>query len=122
MRKVARVVDRFVSPERHIEIAALVEATEAIETRPVQIVEQLRAFLRVRIAASNQSIKTIALAIEKLLVVAHPHTHSQTILHVTIEVDQVRVDVVQQRLFGLESQHNSKPAAKRFDRPTLRVD
>src|SRR6185503_19249465 len=45
-RKILRVVDRFIRAERHIEIAALVEAAETIETRAVQVVEQLRSFRR----------------------------------------------------------------------------
>src|SRR6185503_13411429 len=52
-RKILRVVDCFVLSERHIEIAALVEAAESIETRAVQVIEQLRAFLGVRFAFSN---------------------------------------------------------------------
>src|SRR6185369_15276187 len=76
----------------------------------------------VHLAASNQTIEALALSIKKLLVVSHPHAHSQTILHVTIEIDQVWVDVIQQRLLRLQTQHNCKPTAKRFDITSLRVD
>src|SRR6185437_4148231 len=121
IREVARVVDRLVRPEGHVEIAAFVETTKTIEARAVQIVEQLRAFFRVRLATTNQAIEALALSIEKLLVVPHPHAHAQTILHVTIEVDEVRVDVVQQRLLRLQSKHHREPAAKRFEVATFNV-
>src|SRR6185503_6966159 len=38
-RKIFRVVDCLVRSEGHIEIAALIETTEPIETRAVQVVE-----------------------------------------------------------------------------------
>src|SRR6185295_5251253 len=119
--KIARVVDCFVSAERHIEIATLVETTQAIEARAVEIVEQLRAFLRVSFAASNQTIEALALAIEKFLFVTHAHAHPQTILHVMIEVDQVRIDVVEQCLLRLQAQHYGQSTAEWLDVSTPRV-
>src|SRR6185503_2326720 len=114
-RKIARVVDRFVSAERYVEITASVETTQTIEARAVEIVEQLCAFLRVCLAASNQPVEAIALPIEKLLVVSHSHAHPQTVLNVTVEVDQVWIDVIQEGLTGLQSKHDSEAPAKRLD-------
>src|SRR6185503_11321099 len=102
-------------------IAALVETAETIEARAIEIVEQLRAFLRVRLAAPDQIIEALSLAIKELFVISHAHAHPQPILHVMIEVDEMWVDVVQQRLLRLQSKHDRKSAAKRFDVATLRV-
>ncbi len=117
LREISRIVDRFVSAERHIEIATLVETTQTVETGAIQVVEQLRAFLTVRLAIANQLIEALAVLIEEFLVIAHREAHLQAVLHVAIEVNQVGIDVVQQRRSRLQSQHNRKPTAKRFDVP-----
>jgi len=52
-RKIFRVVDRFVRAERDVEIAAFIEPAESVETRAVQVIEQLRRFRRVRFAVSD---------------------------------------------------------------------
>ena len=77
--------------------------------------------VRIGLSSSNQLIEVLAVPVKELLVVAHRETHLQTVLHVTIEVNEVRIDVVQQRLLRLQSQNNRKPAAERFDISTLRV-
>jgi hypothetical protein len=73
------------------------------------------------LAAPDQAVEALALAIEKLFIIPHSHAHPQTILHVAVEVDQVWIDVIQQRLPGLQSKHDSEAAAKRLDISTLRV-
>src|SRR5688500_10897919 len=90
--EVGRVVNRFISPEWNVEIAAFIETTKTIEAGAVQVVEQLRSFLTLRFAVSYQLIKPLAMSIEKLLVVAHRHPHLEPTLHVTIEIDQMRID------------------------------
>src|SRR5262249_38932987 len=113
--------DRFIRPKRHIEIAAFVETTEPIETGAIQIIEQLRRFRRLRAAVANQSIETIAMTIEKSFVVTHSYRHCQTLLHVGVEVNQVRIDVVQERLLRLQAKRDSETTAKWFDVPSRGV-
>src|ERR1043166_479561 len=115
LREIGGVVDRLVRSERHIEIAALVETAEPVEAGAIQIVEQLRRFRRLRAAVVNQSIEARAMTIEKLFVVAHRQRHSQTALHVSVEVNEVRIDVVQERLLRLQSKRDGETAAKRLD-------
>src|SRR5687767_14610668 len=95
MSEVRRVVDRFISPEWNVEIPTFIESTKTVEASTVQVVEQLRSLFSLRFAIFYQLIKPLAMAIEKLLVVAHRHPHLEAPLHVTVEIDQVRIDVVQ---------------------------
>ncbi len=59
--------------------------------------------------------------VEKLLVVAHLDARLHAVLQVAIEVDQVRVDVVEQRAFWFQSEGDCEPAAKRFYVTALRM-
>src|ERR1043165_4483697 len=65
LSKIPRVVDRFVRPERHVEIAALVETAKPVEPGTVEIVEQLCRFRCLRSAVADQPIETIAMTVEK---------------------------------------------------------
>jgi hypothetical protein len=114
VREIRRVVNGFVSAERHVEVAALIETAQTVEARAIQIVEQLRAFPGVRLAVPNQPVEPVAVFIEKFLVVAHRDMHPQAVLQVTIEIDEVRVDVVEQRFLWLQAEHDCKAAAKRL--------
>src|SRR5919106_4755013 len=44
LRKVGRVINLLVSAKRNVELAAFVEATQAVEARAIQIIEQLGSF------------------------------------------------------------------------------
>lgn len=57
--------------EWHIEFAALIEAAEAVEASPIQIVEELRGFRALPFACCNQLIEMITMCIESLFFVFH---------------------------------------------------
>ena len=92
--EIRRVVDRFVSAERHVEVAAFIETAKAVEARAIQIIEQLRAFLAIRLVVSNQPVETLAMSIEEFLVIAHRDAHLQSVLQMTIEVNEMWIDIV----------------------------
>src|SRR6185369_3397677 len=69
--EVGCVIDLRVSPERHIELAALIKTTKPVEAGAIQIVKQFRRLTTFHATILNQPVETIALTIEELLVVAH---------------------------------------------------
>src|SRR5215213_7985498 len=85
LREVRGVIDRFVSSERNIKFAALIEAAKSVEARPIQIIEQFRRFIASRPAVLNELIESIAMLVEELLVVAHLDPESQAVLEMTVE-------------------------------------
>ena len=121
MRQVAIVIDCRVRAEGNVEFAALVETAQSVEAGAVQVVEQLRRFLARRFAVAYQLIEPVAMTIEELLVVAHLDTQLQSRLQMAIEVDEVRIDVVQQRAARLPTERDSQPAAEWFDVPMALV-
>ena len=120
-RKIFRVVDCVIRSEGHVEIAALIETAETIETRAVQVVEQLRTFRGVCFAFSNQRVESLTMTIKERFVVSHLHPHSQTVLHLAVEIYQMRVDVVQQCMFWLQAKSYREAAAEWFHIPSLFV-
>src|SRR5688572_2612915 len=55
------------------------------------------------------------MTIEELLIVSHLDAQSHTVLQVAIEVDQVRINVVEQRALGLQTEYDCESTAERFD-------
>src|SRR5688500_11881848 len=115
LRKIGSVVDRAVRAEGDIEPAALVETAKTVEARAVQIIEQLRRLTAFCAAVLNQLIEALAMPVEELLVVAHLDPRLHAVLQVPVKVDEMRVDVVEQRPRRLQAKHDREPAAKRFN-------
>src|SRR6185369_703893 len=82
-----------------------------------EIVEKLGRLCAGRAAVFDQLVEARAVSIEELLVVAHLDAQRQAVLEMTVEVDEMRIDVVEQRTPGLQTQCNGEAAAERFDVP-----
>src|SRR6185369_2137405 len=82
-----------------------------------EIVEKLGRLCAGRAAVFDQLVEARAVSIEELLVVAHLDAQRESVLEMTVEVDEMRIDVVEQRTPGLQTQCNGEAAAERFDVP-----
>ncbi len=94
MRKIRVVVDCRVRSERHVEFAALVEATKTVEARAVQVIKQLGSLCALRTAVLDEFVEARAVPVEEWFVVTHLDTQRQAVLKMTIEVYEVWIDVV----------------------------
>ena len=61
------------------------------------------------------------MSIEKLLVILRFDGEPQPTLHLTVKVNKMRIDVVQPRVFGSESERHRQPAAEGLDIATVFV-
>lgn len=120
-RKIRCVVDSLVTPKRHVEVAAAIKAAESVKAGAIQKVEKLRGFAALCFPVAHQLVKACAMAIEKLLVVAHLDSHLQPTLRLHIKIYQVWIEIVQNCLPGLQSKRRRQSAAKRFDVPPRRM-
>ena len=68
--KVSCVIDLLVLTERHVEFAIAIEAAQTVETSAVQIIEELRRFLRPSRTILDELVEARAMRVEKLAVVA----------------------------------------------------
>src|SRR5437588_9854751 len=53
--------------------------------------------------------------VEELAVVAHIDVQRQTMAHLAIEIDQMRIDVAEQRRLWLESKRDCQPSTEWLD-------
>src|SRR5947209_1379270 len=110
--KVGRVINCLVLPEGNVEFAALVEAAEAIEASAIQIIEELRGFNGFCPAVFDEFVEARAMGIEKLLVVTRFNLHREPTPKLRIEIDQMRIQIVQHRALRLQTQCDRQPSAK----------
>ncbi len=103
--------------ERHVELAAAVEAAEAVVAGPIQVVEEAGRFLRVGLTGAQQRVEAIAMLVEEVLVPLHRDRDAQAALEPAVEVDQMLIGVVQQRALRPQSQRDGQTAAERLDQP-----
>jgi len=118
--EVGRVRYRFVSAKWNIEFAALVEPAETVEASTIEIIEKLgrfrRSFLR-----SSEVIETLAMFVEDSFIVFHSDSQFETPLNLTIEIYEMRVNVVENGKPGLKTKRNCEAATKRFDISSIAV-
>src|ERR1700675_4222348 len=111
-RKIARVVDRFVTSKGRVECAALIKAAKAVKAGAVQVVEDLRGFGSLKFSGSDQTIEAITMGIKKLCLITHLNPHLQTALHLNIKIDEMWIEIVQDRALWLEAHRGGQPVAK----------
>lgn len=93
-RKIVQVVDRLVTAEGRVECAAVIEAAKAVEASAIQIIKKLRGFRIAVFSHAYESVKAFAMAIKKLLVVAHLKPDLQAALHLNVKIYQMRIEIV----------------------------
>jgi hypothetical protein len=96
--KIRCVVDRAVGAKWHIEFAATIETAEPVKAGAIQIVKQLGSFGSVPEPLLNHIVKSSAVLIEQRFVISHFYLNFETGLEMTIEINEMRVYVVQKRV------------------------
>ena len=96
------VVNRTIGAKWYVEFSAPVEATKAIKAGAIEIVEKLRSFGRRRSLGVDQFIESPAVPVEQPFVVAHFNVQLESLLNLSVEINKVRVDVIQEGLYGLQ--------------------
>jgi hypothetical protein len=112
--EVGRVRYRFVSAKWNIEFAALIEPAETVEAGAIKIIEKLGRFRRIFLR-SSEVIETLAMLVEHFFIVFHFNVQLEAFLNLTIEIYEMRVNVVENGKPGLKTKRNCEAAAKRFD-------
>lgn len=105
------------APKRRVECATAIKAAQSVKAGAIQKVEKLGGFGASRFSIAHKMVKALAVQIEKLLVVAHLNPNLQTALHLKVKIYQVRIEIVQDRLAGLQPQRRGQSAAKRLNVP-----
>lgn len=93
--EVRRVRDRLVGSEGHIKLAGLVEAAEAVEARPVEVIEKLGGFGSLPVTSRNQFIEAATMFVKDSFRVPHRNGQLQTALKVQVKIQQVWINVTQ---------------------------
>src|SRR5690606_19797178 len=106
------VVDVLILAEGNIELALSVETAQAVVARAVEIKEQLSRFSGIGLPLPNQLVETAAVGVVEIPVVTHFDGELQAFAYPTIEIDQVRVDVIQSGMFGQQPQGHGHAAAE----------
>ena len=67
--------------------------------------------------SATSSLKRVAVTVEQPFVVLHLEIDRQALLKPAVEVDQVRIGVVQQRALRQQAERDGQAAAERLDQP-----
>ena len=94
--EVGGVVDVLIASERDVESAAAIEPAQSIESRAVEIVEELGSLPAFGVTPRYEFVEPLAAAIVQRAVVAHLELDHQAPPQPAIEIDDVRIDVVEQ--------------------------
>ena len=119
--EVSRVADRPIPSERYVELPASVEAAQPVVSGAVEVVEQLGRLAGPAPAAGHQAVEFVPVPVVELALVAHRNPGHEAALEVAIEVDGMRVHVVEQRPGGIQAERNRESAAERLDQPSTGV-
>ncbi len=110
-----------VSPEGNIELPILVKTAEAVVAGPVQIIEEFRPLPGLAFSLFDQVVETVAALIIKSLLIRHRSLHEKTLLQPAKKINQVTVDIVEQRSFRLQPQGHGQAATKGLDQPPIPI-
>ena len=107
---------RAVSPERHVERASAIEAAETVETRSVEEVEETSRFGTVAALRRDERVETVAVTGSRTSSrFCHRELDAEAALQPPIEIDQMWVDVIEERSLGGEAQRHPQTAAEGLD-------
>src|SRR5439155_17001853 len=85
----------------------------------IQVVEQRRGLGGVALTVREQMVEPLAMRVVPGFTVAHGQRDHEALSQPTIEIDQVRVHVVQERAFRHQPERDREPATERLDQPAL---
>ena len=109
------------APERHVELAPAVEAAQPVVPGAVEVIEQLGRLAGLAPPPGHETVEVVPMLIVELALVAHRNPDGETALQMLVEVDGVRVHVVEQCPAGVEAERDRETAAERLDQSPARV-
>src|SRR5437867_8114694 len=119
--EVAGVINCLVLSERHVEFAALIEAATTVETGAIKIVEELSRLRILRAVFFDKLIEALAMRIEEFRVVTGFDLQRKSASKLFVEINEMRIQVIQERALRFQPQRHSQPATERLDVTTLCV-
>jgi hypothetical protein len=109
------------SPKRHIKLATLIKPAESIEARAIQVIKQLSCLASFPFPLLHQSVEFRAMSIKEFFLVTHLDGQLKTAFEMRIEIDQMRIDVIQKRSVGPQREWHCQPTAEGLDKPAALV-
>jgi hypothetical protein len=94
---------------------------QPVEPGSVQIIEQRRGISGLLLATAEQRIATLAAFVVRPLLILERQRRRQPLLQPAVEVDEVRVDVVEHRSRRHEAQGDCQASGERLDQPSITV-
>ncbi len=119
--EIPSVFDALVTTERNIESTSAIESAKAVVTGSIEIVEEPRRRSAVPVPVSKKHIETVSTGVEVAFRVQHRTRDHEAGFQPAVEIDQVRIDVVEQRSFWDQSYRDGKPTAERFHQSSMAV-
>ena len=119
--KIVLVADALVAAEWDVELAGLIEAAQAVEAGPIEVVKKRGRFGGVLLAARDELVEPGAVPVEQPLVVLHRQVGLEAPLQPAVEVDQMRIRVVEQRALRGQTEGDGEATGERFDEPPVRM-
>ena len=119
------IVDAAIATEGDIKGTLAIEAAETVEAGAIEVVEQGRRLARAHVAPCDELIEAFAMVVVGRRVVGHFQANLQSALNPIVEVDEVRVRVVQESFTGTQAQGDGQAAAEGLDQapvPVARIE
>jgi hypothetical protein len=108
------IVDGPISPKRDVVLAPLVVTAQPIVARAIEIVKQLGSLSGLIFALTDKLVKAETMLIVQGPVVLHRQADPQPPLKPPVKVDQVAIDIVEQRFLGPQPKRHSHATHERF--------
>src|SRR5206468_1528512 len=107
--------------ERDVELTPPVEAAQTVVPRAVEIVKERRGLTPRPPACRQKLVEASPVGVEQTFVVFHRNGSLESPLQPAVEVDHVRIDVIEKRSFGCQPQGDREPAAERLHEASMRA-
>src|SRR5205823_2868689 len=94
---------------------------EAVVGRAIQVVEQRRCLAAAFTTATNERVEPVSMCVESLGAVFHADADSKPSFQPSIKIDDVGIEIVEERPLRQQTERRRETAAKRLHQATMRV-
>ncbi len=117
-QEISAVANGCVAAIRRVERALTVEAAQPVVAGAIEVVEKFRCFLRAGLPMRDHLVEAFPIGVVDGAVVGHRQAGHEAVLHPLVEIDEVRIGVVEQRLLWLQVHGDRQAAAEGFHETT----
>lgn len=107
LAKVISVVYPFVAAEWDVEATFAVKPAKSVVSRPVKKIEECGSFVTVGLTVGQKFVEPSPVLVEQVLIIEHLKGCLESSLEPLVEVDHMRIYVVQECPFGHQAKGNS---------------